>query len=79
MTGPRLQPAANDEEARVLEIDDGWDQLSDEALEAAIIELREVATSSKLRYGYQRKAHTLADTIDAEFAELPAADHHADE
>lgn len=74
MTEPQLQPPATADESRVLEIEAGWNELSDEALEAALAELLELATSGRLRYGYQRKAHTLADAIDAEFTDVPADD-----
>ena len=79
MTAPQLQAAATADESRVLEIEAGWNELSDDALEAALAELRELATSGELRYGYQRKAHTLANTIDAEFTDLPADDEDAEE
>ena len=74
MNEPQLQPPATADEARVLEIEHTWDDLDDEALEAALTELQNLATSSTLRYGYQRKAHTLAELIDAQFIELPTTD-----
>ena len=74
MSEPQLQPPATADEARVLEIGQTWDDLDDEPLEAALTELRNLATSSTLRYGYQRKAHTLAELIDAQFVEVPATD-----
>lgn len=76
MSEPQLQPPATAEEARVLEIEHTWDDLGDEALEGALTEVRNLATSSSLRYGYQRKAHTLAELIDAQFIEVPATDPH---
>jgi hypothetical protein len=76
MTEPQLQPPATADEARVIEIERTWDDLGDEALEAALTELQNLATSSSLRYGYQRKAHTLAELIDAQFVDVPAANAH---
>lgn len=73
MSEPQLQPPASADESRVLEIEDTWDDLDDQALEAALVELQNLATSSTLRYGYQRKAHTLAELIDAQFDDVPAA------
>lgn len=79
MSEPQLQPPATADESRVLEIEATWDDLSDEALEAALAELGNLASSSSLRYGYQRKAHALAELIDAQFVDAPEADeHHAE-
>lgn len=71
MSEPQLQMPATADESRVLEIEQTWDDLSDEALEAALAELRNLAASSSLRYGYQLKAHTLAELIDAQFVDGP--------
>ena len=76
MSEPQLQPPATDDEARVLEIEHTWDELGDEPLEAALTELQNLATSSSLRYGYQRKAQTLAELIDAQFIDVPTTDAH---
>ena len=74
MSEPQLQPPASDGESRVLEIEGTWEELSDEALEAALVEVRDLAASPTLRYGYQRRAHALAEHIDAQFDDAPEAD-----
>ena len=71
MSDPQLQPPASDGESRVLEIEATWEELSDEQLEEALTEVRELAASPSVRYGYQRKAHALADLIDAQFDNVP--------
>lgn len=78
MSKPQLQQPATAGEARVLEIASTWEGLSDEALEAALVEVRELAASPSLRYGYQREAHDLADLIDAQFEEAPATGSSTD-
>ena len=77
MNEPQLQPPATIDESRVLEIERTWAELDDEALEAALAEVRDLAGSTSLRYGYQRKAHALADLIDAQFDDLPEHDDHS--
>jgi len=76
MSEPQLQRPATADESRVIEIERTWDGLDDEALEEALTELQNLATSSSLRYGYQLKAHKLAEVIDAQFIDAPAADAH---
>lgn len=76
MSEPQLQPPATADESRVDEIERTWDGLNDEALEEALTELQALATSSSLGYGYQRKAHTLAELIDDQFIDAAAADAH---
>ena len=71
MSDPQLQPPASAGESRVLEIEGTWQELSDEQLEEALTEVRELAASCSVRYGYQRKAHALADIIDAQFDAVP--------
>lgn len=78
MSKPQLQPPATAGEARVLEIASTWEGLSDEALEEALTEVRELAASPSLRYGYQREAQDLADVIDAQFEEAPESDGTAE-
>lgn len=55
----------------MLEIEGTWEELSDEQLEEALTEVRDLAASSSVRYGCQRKAHALADIIDAQFDDVP--------
>ena len=77
MSEPPLQPPATAGETRVTEIDRDWTDLDDAASEEAILELRDLAASAALRYAYQRKAHQLADLIDAQFVPVPATtDEH---
>jgi hypothetical protein len=61
MSEQQLQPPATADESRVVEIEPTWDGLNDQALEVAPTELQNLSTSSSLRYGYQRTAHTLAN------------------
>ena len=72
MSEPSLQPPSTDGESRLLEIEATWEELSDEALEEVLTEVRDLAASAALRYGYQRKAHVLAEHIDAQFVDAPA-------
>lgn len=62
----------------MLEIESTWEELSDQQLEEALTEVRELAASASVRYGYQRKAHTLADIIDAQFDDVPETANAAD-
>ena len=71
MSDPQLQPPASDGESRVLEIEGTWKEMGDEQLEEALTEVRELAAAASVRYGYQRKAHALADIIDAQFDDVP--------
>ena len=80
MSEPQLKAPATADEARVLEIERTWQDLDDKALEAALTDLQNLATSSSLRYGYgvglPRPAQSphVAKVIDDQFIDAPAAE-----